>query len=203
MPMLICNMRDKQAPWYTPDHPLIKLPTRPHVLRVCVQIGGGVALRINITAAAADTYKPQTGRSDAVETDHRERNVIDTDLTSKIHDPRYNNTFSSHHITEQQRNIIINVFSDDRQSWCFSTLHFRWWAWGSSIHICSAERGLPDVMCTDIIITIILQEAPPLKSVLTDCAVHSELHCHHSAAVSVGTYESVSLKAIEGLVKLW
>lgn len=42
-------------------------------MRVCVQSGGGVALRINITAAAADTDKPQTGRRDVVETDHREK----------------------------------------------------------------------------------------------------------------------------------
>lgn len=40
---------------------------------VPVRRGGGVALRINITAAAADRDKPQTGRRDVAETDGGEK----------------------------------------------------------------------------------------------------------------------------------
>lgn len=63
MSMLINDMMHKQAP-RRPPQPIVKVPTRACVLRG----GGGVALRINSTAAASDTDKPQTGSRNVVKT---------------------------------------------------------------------------------------------------------------------------------------
>lgn len=80
-----------------PAQPPLKLPKRACVSHASVRAGGGVALRINTTAAAADTDKPQTGRKLIERESRRDMDAASASVHSASNNTSDNSTYFGKH----------------------------------------------------------------------------------------------------------
>ena len=168
-----------------------------------VRAGGGVALRINTTAAAADTDKPQTGRKLIERESRRYMDAASTSVHSASNNTRDNSTYFTKQPPNnrdcERQSTLRTTWSNtvDAQNAFLESLHVKWRAWGPGIHFSSAARLMSCALTSPS-----CRKARPLRSVLMGCTVHSWLHCHHTTSVSVGTCESLRLNSQRGLINL-